>query len=231
MNVRVGTSGFAYREWKGSFYPEKIAADAMLPYYASRFGAVEINNTFRRMPTGKVVAGWADQVPDDFRFVLKAPQHITHFRRLKGVAVPVRSFLKVARELGRKQGPLLFQLPPNFKKDMARLAHLLGLLPKTVRAAVEFRHASWFDEEVYAALRAASVALAAVETEEGKSPLVATAPFGYLRLRDAAYTDRQLRAWATAIRAQGWEDAWVFFKHEDEGRGPKLAARLLARLV
>ena len=231
MNVRVGTSGFAYKEWKGSFYPKAIAADAMLSYYGARFGTVEINNTFYRMPTGKVVAGWADQVPDDFRFVLKAPQRITHFSRLKEVADPVGFFLKVASELGKKQGPLLFQLPPNFKKDLARLGHLLGLLPKTVRAAIEFRHASWFDEETYAALRAAGVALAAVETEEGKTPLVATAPFGYMRLREVEYTDEELAAWATSIRAQGWEEAWVFFKHEDEGRGPKLAERMIARLA
>ncbi len=228
MKVRVGTSGYGYKEWKGSFYPKTIAADAMLPFYASKFGTVEINNTFYRMPTRKVVAAWADQVPADFAFVLKAPQKVTHFSRLKAVTAPVRAFLKVAGELGKKQGPLLFQLPPNFKKDMARLRHLLGLLPKSVRAAIEFRHASWFDDEVYAALRAKSVALCAVHNEDGKSPLVATAPFGYLRLRDAAYTNAELRAWASDIRAQGWEEAWVFFKHEDEGRGPKLAKRLRA---
>jgi uncharacterized protein YecE (DUF72 family) len=231
MKVRIGTSGFAYKEWKGSFYPKTIAADAMLPFYASRFGTVEINNTFYRMPTGKVVAGWAAQVHDDFRFVLKAPQKITHFSRLKEVTDPVGFFLRVASELGKKQGPLLFQLPPNFKKDLGRLGHLLGLLPKAVPAAIEFRHASWFDDEVYAALRAAGVALCAVETEEGKTPLVATARFGYLRLREVEYTDAELVSWANAIGAQGWEEAWVFFKHEDEGHGPKLAERLIARLA
>ncbi len=231
MKVRVGTSGYAYKEWKGSFYPEKLKADAMLGFYASRFGTVEINNTFYRMPLAKVVSGWAAQTPDDFAFVLKAPQRITHFSRLKEVADPVGHFLRVASELGPKQGPLLFQLPPNFKKDLGRLAHLLELLPPSVRAAIEFRHASWFDDEVYAALRAKNVALCAVETEEGKTPLVPTAPFGYLRLREVEYTDAELAAWADSIRAQPWGEAWVFFKHEDEGRGPKLAERLIARLT
>ncbi len=231
MKIRVGTSGYAYKEWKGSFYPEKIKPDAMLAFYASRFRAVEINNSFYRMPLGKVVAGWAAQTPDDFSFVLKAPQRITHFARLKEIADPVAFFLEVASELGPKQGPLLFQLPPNFKKDMGRLAHLLEQLPATVRAAIEFRNASWFDEEVYAALRARGVALCAVENEEGKTPLVPTAPFGYVRLRELSATDAELAAWATALRAQPWGEAWVFFKHEDEGRGAELAARLLEILA
>ena len=230
MNVRVGTSGFAYKEWKGSFYPADMPDSGMLAFYASRFSTVEINNPFYRMPQAKVVAGWAGQTPKDFSFVLKAPQRITHFARLKGIDDSVAFFLRAAAELGDKQGPLLFQLPPNFKKDMQRLGGLLELLPRTVRAAVEFRHDSWFDEEVYAALRARGVALCAVETEEGKTPLVATAPFGYLRLREVEYADDQLAAWARDIRAQPWSDAWVFFKHEDEGRGPKLAERLVGAL-
>ena len=230
MKIRVGTSGYSYKEWKGSFYPADIHADAMLAYYASKFRTVEINNTFYRMPQGKVVAGWAAQTPDDFSFVLKAPQRITHFSRLKDIGDTVGFFLKVASELGPKQGPLLFQLPPNFKKDMGRLGNLLELLPPTVRAAIEFRHASWFDDEVYAALRARGVALCTVENEDGKTPLVPTAPFGYFRLREVEYTDAQLAEWADAIRGQSWSDAWVFFKHEDEGRGPKLADRMIARL-
>jgi uncharacterized protein YecE (DUF72 family) len=226
VKVRVGTSGYAYKEWKGSFYPAELKPDAMLGFYASRFDTVEVNNTFYRMPQAKVVAGWADATPEQFSFVLKAPQRITHIARLKNVGDTVAHFLRVASELGPKQGPLLFQLPPNFKKDAGRLADLLAALPRTVRAAIEFRHASWFDDETYAALQKHGVALCTVETEEGKTPLVATAPFGYFRLREMEYSDAELASWAESIHAQPWQDAWVFFKHEDEGRGPKLAARM-----
>jgi uncharacterized protein YecE (DUF72 family) len=230
MNVRVGTSGFAYKEWKGSFYPAPCAPDAMLGFYASRFSTVEINNTFYRMPQPKVVAGWAAQTPDAFSFALKAPQRITHILRLKGADDPVAFFLKTAAELGEKQGPLLFQLPPNFKKDVARLQALLALVPSRVRIALEFRHESWFADDVYDALTARGAALCAVETEQGRTPLVATARFGYVRLRDVDYADADLTRWARELRAQPWSDAWVFFKHEDEGRGPALAARLVAAL-
>src|SRR5258708_507301 len=140
MQIRIGTSGYSYKEWKGSFYPEDLPASGMLAYYAERFSTVEINNTFYRMPTEALVAGWADGTPESFSFVLKAPQRITHMLRLKNVADTVARFLKVAAELGKKQGPLLFQLPPNFKKDTPRLVDFLELVPRTVRAAFEFRH-------------------------------------------------------------------------------------------
>ncbi len=231
MKVFVGTSGYSYKEWKGTFYPEDISPGEMLAYYASRFETVEINNTFYRMPQSNVVASWAAQTPEHFSFVLKAPQKVTHIARLKNVADTVGYFLKVASELGAKQGPLLFQLPPNFKKDIGRLRDLLALLPSRVRAAIEFRHPSWFDEETYEALRGTGVALCAVENEDGKTPLVATAPFGYFRLRELEYTDDELARWVDAIRAQPWSEAWVFFKHEDEGRGPKLAERMMSRLA
>ena len=226
MRVRVGTSGYSYKEWKGTFYPADQKADGMLRFYASQFDTVEINNTFYRMPQATVVAAWAEQAPDNFSFVLKAPQKITHMRRLKDAGDEVLFFLRVASELGKKAGPLLFQLPPNFKKDVPRLAAFLALIPPPVRAAFEFRHASWFDDEVYATLRARGVALCTVDTEEGETPLVPTAEFGYFRLRDKEYSPAELAAWAARIAGQPWTDAHVFFKHEDEGKGPKLAAAL-----
>jgi len=230
MELRVGTSGWNYPEWKGSFYPKDMKPAAMLPYYAARFAAVEVNNTFYRMPTQKVVDGWAAAVPPGFVFVLKAPQRITHFARLRNVDDPVRFFCATALTLGSKLGPLLFQLPPNFKADAGRLADLLALLPPDVRAAFEFRHASWFTDEVYARLRARNAALCIADNDEGATPAVATADWGYLRLRATGYSDGDLRGWLDTMRGigAGWRDAFVFFKHEEAGAGPALAARLLA---
>jgi len=230
VTVHVGTSGYNYAEWKGTFYPADLAAAKMLPYYAARFGVVEINATFYRMPTPKTLAGWAAQTPDAFVFALKAPQRITHFARLRDVDEPVRFFCDAARTLGPKLGPLLFQLPPNFKKAPDRLAATLASLPDGFRAAFEFRHESWFDDEVYALLRARNVALCIADTEEGATPAIATADFGYLRLRAVEYTDDALRRWIETIDTvgAGWRDAYVFFKHEDRGSGPALARRFLA---
>jgi len=224
MRFRVGTSGWNYPEWKGTFYPADTKPAAMLPYYADRFGAVEVNATFYRMPTAKTVAGWAAAVPADFTFVLKAPQRITHFRRLRDVDEPVRAFCDVARGLGTRLGPLLFQLPPNFKKDVGRLGDILYMVPPDVRMAWEFRHESWFADEVFERLRARNAALAIVEDEESTTPVLATADWGYVRLRAVDYTDAQLFAWVDTIRATGagWRDAFVFFKHE--ARAPGLAA-------
>jgi uncharacterized protein YecE (DUF72 family) len=232
MDVRVGTSGWNYPEWKGSFYPSDLKPAAMLPYYAERFGTVEVNNTFYRMPTPKVVDGWAAAVPAGFTFVLKAPQRITHFARLRDVDDPVRVFCDTARMLGRRLGPLLFQLPPNFRMDAGRLADLLALLPPDVRAAFEFRNATWFTDEVYGLLRARNAALCVADNDEGATPAVATADWGYLRLRATGYADDDLVAWLATIRRIGerWRDAFVFFKHEEKGTGPALAARLLALL-
>jgi uncharacterized protein YecE (DUF72 family) len=181
---QVGTSGYNYPEWRGSFYPDKFPTGKMLPYYAERFSTVEINYTFYRMPSPKTVAGWDAETPAGFCFVLKAPRRITHDARLKGVDEPLRYFLDVARALGPKLGPVLFQLPPNFKKDLGRLGDLLVLLPPGLRAAFEFRHDSWFDDEVYERLRARNDALCVADTEKGTTPMVATADWGYLRLRD-----------------------------------------------
>jgi len=224
MRFRVGTSGWNYPEWKGTFYPADTKPGAMLPYYADRYDAVEVNATFYRMPTAKTVAGWAAAVPADFTFVLKAPQRITHFRRLRDVDEPVRAFCDVARGLGTRLGPLLFQLPPNFKKDVGRLGDILYMVPPDVRMAWEFRHDSWFADDVYERLRARNAALAIVEDEESTTPVLATADWGYVRLRAVDYTNAQLSTWVETIRAAGagWRDAFVFFKHET--RAPGLAA-------
>jgi len=226
----VGTSGYNYPEWRGTFYPDKLPASKMLAYYVERFTTVEINASFYRMPNAKTVAGWGAAAPAGFTYVLKAPQRITHFLRLRGVAEPLSYFCDAARTLGDKLGPLLFQLPPNFKKAPDRLAETLASLPDGLRAAFEFRHESWFDDEVYAVLRARNAALCIADTEEGATPAVATADFGYLRLRAVEYTDAALRRWIETIDTvgAGWREAYVFFKHEDTGSGPALARRFLA---
>ena len=237
MRIAVGTSGYAYKEWKGSFYPADLPADGMLRFYGSLFGAVEINNTFYRMPTEKVLVGWAGDVPDDFTFVLKASQRITHRKRLKEAGEEVAYFMKTATVLGRKLGPTLFQLPPNLKKDLPRLTEFLSHIPDTWRAAFEFRHASWFDDETYAALKGHNAALVIADTdpEEGEAeplqvPTVATADWGYLRLRRAGYQKADLERWADTVESQGWREAFVFFKHEDEGAGPELVEAFTALL-
>ena len=230
MRVLAGTSGYSYKEWKGSFYPEDLPASEMLRHYATRLPAVEINNTFYRMPQPKVLAAWAEQVPDGFAFALKASQQITHRKRLKEAGDAVAYFLQTASTLGDRLGPVLFQLPPNLKKDLPRLTEFLALLPPRSRCAFEFRHASWFDDEVFEALRDRSAALCIAEDEELATPDVATTDWGYLRLRRQDYGERDLEAWAAKILAQAWGDAFVFFKHEAEGRGPALALELSALL-
>jgi len=228
-NLFVGTSGFAFKEWKGPFYPKDLPDAKMLEYYAERLGSVEINNTFYRMPKVSVLQDWAARVPAAFRFVLKASRQITHMTRLKE-AQPVEYLLKNSAALEEKRGPLLFQLPPNMKKDVERLKTFLSWIPAEVRAALEFRHASWHDEEVFAALRARNAALCLSQVdgdEEGalNTPFVATADWSYLRLRKQGYEPGELEEWAARIRQPAWGDVFVFFKHEDEGTGPKLAKR------
>ena len=228
MNVRIGTSGYSYAEWKGNFYPEKMAAKDMLRYYAERFPTVEINNTFYRMPTEALLNGWAAQVPETFTFVIKASQRITHIKRLKDCGELLAYLFRVTATLGGRLGPLLFQLPPNFKKDVPRLQDFLAAMPERRRVAVEFRHASWFDDETFATLRGQGAALCVADTgEEPVAPLVATTDWGYLRLRREDFSDADLGEWARRIREQPWREAFVFMKHEEEGRGPKLAARLI----
>jgi uncharacterized protein YecE (DUF72 family) len=233
MHVRVGTSGYNYPEWKGTFYPSDMRTAKMLPFYAERFSTVEINATFYRMPAPATVEGWAKAVPEGFTFVLKAPQRITHFARLKDVDDAVRFFCDTARLLRARLGPLFFQLPPNFKKDLSRLGDLLVQLPPDLRAAFEFRHASWFADDVYERLRSRRAALCIADTEEGSTPAVATADWGYLRLRAMEYTDAQLAEWIAVMRRIGadWRDGFVFFKHEEQGTGPALAKRFAALLT
>ena len=226
MRVLPGTSGFSYKEWKGSFYPEDLPDSEMLRFYSSRLPAVEINNTFYRMPRASLLESWAEQVPDGFTFALKASQQITHRKRLKDAGDAVSYFLQVATTLGDRLGPVLFQLPPNLKKDLPRLVDFLAELPRSSRSAFEFRHESWFDEEVFAALAGAGAALCWAEDEQLATPHRATAGWGYLRLRRPDYGDPEIAAWADRIRAQAWSDAYVFFKHEDAGTGPRLAGKL-----
>ncbi len=228
MRIRVGTSGWSYKEWKGHFYPEKLAAKDMLRYYGERFSTVEVNNTFYRMPNTTTLQAWSAEVPEDFSFVLKAPKRITHEGRLKGVEDSVDYLLRTAVALRPKLGPFLVQLPPNLKKDVPRLRDFLALLGAAARAAFEFRHASWFDDEVYAALRERGAAWCVADTgEEGDPPFVSTADWGYMRLRRVEYTEDDLRAWADRVRSQAWNEAFVFFKHEEAGTGPRLAARFM----
>lgn len=225
MRVLVGTSGYAYKEWKGTFYPEDLPGDDMLSYYARQFDTVEINNTFYRMPTTKAITSWAAAVPDGFTFVLKASQKITHFARLQNADDAVRYLCATALQLGKRLGPLLFQLPPTFKKDVDRLRAFLPLIDQEVRCAFEFRHDSWFAPDTYELLRARNVGLCVADTEAGNTPLEATADFGYFRLRDEGYERSDLEEWARRIReaGAGWKDAFVFFKHEESGKGPELA--------
>lgn len=228
----VGTSGYNFPEWRGSFYPPKLPSKQWLEYYAQQLSTVEINYTFYRMPNEKTIAGWNAATPEAFTFVLKAPQRITHIARLRNIDEPLRIFLELIRKLNAKLGAVLFQLPPNFKKDFARLSDLLTQFPTDVRAACEFRHASWWSDDVYDLLRSTNTALCIADTEEGTTPLVSTANFGYIRLRDEGYDDAGLRDWMTKVQALGegsaWTDAFIFFKHEEKGIGPKLAREFLA---
>jgi uncharacterized protein YecE (DUF72 family) len=213
----AGASGYSFKEWKGSFYPEDIKPDAMLAYYAARLPTVEINNTFYRMPKTSVLENWAATAPDGFRFAIKASRRITHMSRLRAetAADPLRYLYTNLAALGDKRGPVLFQLPPFFKKDLPRLAEFLALLPKGHRAAFEFRNESWFDDDVYAALKAAGAALCLSEREDNAPPpLVETAPWGYVRLRLEEYSDDALRAWAERLAATGWREIYAYFMHE-----------------
>ncbi|HZR20809.1 MAG TPA: DUF72 domain-containing protein [Verrucomicrobiae bacterium] len=228
MNLYVGTSGYSYKEWKGSFYPEDLPDKQMLHFYGEHFRSVEINNTFYRMPKPAVLEGWGAEVPSEFKFVVKASQRITHMQRLKDEDNSVAYLLKVVGALKDRLGPILFQLPPFLKKDVARLRDFLPRLGRQHRAAFEFRHQSWFDEEVFGVLREHKATLCIAEAEnELEIPFVSTADWGYLRLRRPDYTDAELAAWVDRVRQQTWQDTFIFFKHEEAGKGPKMAKRFL----
>lgn len=228
MNLYVGTSGYSYKEWKGSFYPEKIPAKEMLHYYAERLSTVEINATFYRMPQKSMVETWKDQVPPTFRFSLKAPQRVTHFKRLKETEEETKYFFETSDVLAEQLGVVLFQLPPNMKKDLARLENFLTQLPDNRRAAFEFRHPSWFDDDVLSVLKQRNMALVVSDTDDMPTTHIdKTADWGYLRLRRVNYSEENLSEWLRRINQQQWLETFVFFKHEDEGTGPKLAAQFL----
>jgi uncharacterized protein YecE (DUF72 family) len=221
MRLMVGTSGYSYKEWKGTFYPSDLPASKMLAFYATQFDAVEINNTAYQMPRPPALEKWASEVPDGFTFVLKTPKRITHLRKLDAPA-DVRQFLDVASVLGPKLGPLLVPTPDDLPKNVDVLRRLLALIPRDRRVAFDFRHDSWNDDEVFAVLREHDAALCASDTDEVTDPstlIVPTASWGYVRLRRSEYDDAALAAWRTRIEAQPWSDAYVFFRHEDEGKG------------
>jgi uncharacterized protein YecE (DUF72 family) len=232
MRIHVGTSGYNYPEWRGHFYPSDLPAKSMFAFYAARFLTVENNYTFYRMPTEATAVGWREQAPDGFQYTLKAPRRITHILRLADAAGQVAALCDAARALGPARGPLLFQLPPTFRRDTERLRAFVALLPAEARAAFEFRHDSWFDEEVYDVLRAGGAALCVADHGDRVTPLVSTARHGYFRLRDEGYGPDDLVRWADTIRAKGdvWDDVFVYFKHEDEGKGPEFARVFLEAL-
>jgi uncharacterized protein YecE (DUF72 family) len=228
MNFYVGTSGYSYKEWKGTFYPKDLPAQKMLRFYGERFRTVEINSTFYGLLKASVLEGWADAVPADFKFVLKAPKQITHLQGLKDAGDLMSHLLEVAGALTERLGPLLFQLPPTLKKDVPRLRAFLALLSSQHRAAFEFRHPSWFDDEIFGLLRDHRAALCIADADSDlEVPFVATTDWGYLRLRRPDYGDTELKAWRKRVQEQDWQDAFVFFKHEDEGKGPQMATQFM----
>jgi uncharacterized protein YecE (DUF72 family) len=228
MTLYVGTSGYSYKEWKGSFYPEKIPAKDMLRYYSERLSTVEINATFYRMPQPSMLENWKEQVPGTFRFSLKASQRITHFKRLKETDAETKYFLETAAVLGDQLGVILFQLPPNMKKDLPRLETFLTQLPPHIPAAFEFRHPTWFDDDVLELLRSQNRPLVVSDTDDLPTTHIdKTADWGYLRLRRVNYSEENLVEWAARIRNQNWKETFLFFKHEDEGTGPRLAAQFV----
>ena len=229
MTVWIGTSGYNYPEWKGHFYPAELPAAKMLPYYAARFPTVEINYTFYRMPNEKLVAGWAAQTPSPYKLTLKAPRRITHDSRLKQCGDLVKAFCGVAGTLGGKLGALLFQLPPNLKKDLAVFDAFLDDLPPKVCGAFEFRHESWFGDDVFERLARRNLALCVADSEKLATPVRITADYAYFRLRDEGYTADDIARWADTIARETarCRDVFVYFKHEEAGKGPEFAKLLI----
>jgi uncharacterized protein YecE (DUF72 family) len=226
MKIFVGTSGYSYNEWKGKFYPARISPKEMLRFYAERLPAVEINNTFYRMPKEDVLISWAAQVPGSFVFALKAPQVITHLKRLKNVDQEIDYFLRTLAILNQKLGPVLFQFPKSFKADRPALDNFLGLIPGDISCAFEFRHPSWFEADILDLLRRKGCSLCLADSDESViDEIISTAPWGYLRLRRSDYTAADLAHWQERILAQEWQKVFVFFKHEQAGKGPGMALR------
>ena len=228
MKFHVGTSGYSYKEWKGKFYPADLSAAKMLQFYAEHFSTVESNGTFYRMPTADQLKTQAAQTPKDFKFSLKAPQILTHFKRLKAGGKEMGQFVRAASALKGQLGPVLFQLPPNFKKDLPRLEAFLKLKRGNLRLAFEFRHPSWLDEETFACLSSHGCALCVADTEDGPpAQLVNATSWGYVRLRKNTYTKKSLSEWVKKLSAMKWEEAYVYFMHEETGTGPVYAETFL----
>lgn len=229
MALWVGTSGYNYPEWKGSFYPEKLATSKMLAFYAGHFDTVEINYTFYRAPSRKILENWSRETPPRFKMTLKAPRRITHDARLRDCAERLRYFVDTAATLGSRLGVLLFQLPPSLRKDLAAFDDFLAHLPPQVCAAFEFRHPSWLDAQVFERLRARNLALCVADSEKASTPLELTADYAYFRLRDEGYTPQDIAHWARVIRDKTAKsrDVYVYFKHEEAGKGPQFARMLL----
>ena len=226
MKIYIGTSGYGYKEWKGIFYPEKISPKEMLRFYSERLGTVEINNTFYHMPTESMLASWAEQVPDDFVFALKAPQVITHLKRLRNVGPETEYLFRTLSILDRKLGPVLFQFPKSFRADRRALEDFLDLIPGKIYCAFEFRSPSWLEVGIPDLLRKRGHSLCTADTDENPiNEIISTASWGYLRLRRSDYTDGDLSEWNGRIFLQKWERAFVFFKHEEEAKGAEMAMR------
>jgi uncharacterized protein YecE (DUF72 family) len=233
MEQWIGSSGFQYPEWKGIFYPEKMAPGRMLSFYAEHFSTTEVNYSFRRIPSRQTILNWAAATPEHFKFSFKAPQKVTHFARLRDSADVMDYFSGVVGVLGPKLGPVLFQLPPDFEKDVPRLEFFLETLPKRISAAFEFRNPSWFDDEVFTALESHNAALCVAESEKISTPKIVTADFGYLRLRREDYLEDDLDNWADFIRRHlsRWSEAFIYFKHEEKAVGPKYAQQMQQALA
>ncbi len=226
MKIYVGTSGYGYREWKGKFYPEKISAKEMLRFYSERLNTVEINNTFYHMPKESVLLSWAEQVPNGFVFALKAPQVITHLKQLRNVFEETGYLFRTLSALDKKLGPVLFQFPKSFHADQAALKDFLALIPGDMACAFEFRSPSWLDAEILDLLREKGFSLCIADADENPAnEIINTASWGYLRLRRSDYTDADLSKWMERILSQKWKRAFVFFKHEDDAKGPEMAIR------
>jgi uncharacterized protein YecE (DUF72 family) len=226
MKIHVGTSGYAYKEWKGKFYPAKVSPKEMLRFYAERLDTVEINNTFYHMPTEKVLTSWAEQVHGHFLFALKAPQAITHFKQLRNVSGETEYLFRTLSVLGGKLGPVLFQFPKSFRADRTKLQDFLSLIPGDTACAFEFRSPSWLEDEILDLLRERGSSLCIADADESPAnEIIPTGPWGYLRLRRSDYTEANLSQWLERILSQKWERAFVFFKHEEEAKGPEMAVR------
>jgi len=227
MQRLIGTSGFSYKEWRGIFYPPDLPVTAMLSHYAGRLNAVEINNTFYRLPKASLLESWAGQVPEHFRFSIKASRRITHMKRLRNAESETEYLFRTVETLGERLGVVFFQLPPFLAKDPERLDHFAAGVPKTLRVAFQFKNPSWNDPEVVEVLRRHGIAWCITDEDNPDPPFHVTAGFGYLRLRKEQYSQEELEAWSHRINASPWDRAFVFFKDDEKAFGPGFAETFL----